>query len=90
MAGEGERCRGHARSGTSPAGGGAELLVNHISLLFVPAGVGLVAFFPRIRAEWAAILVSYIVGAFASLALCLNGVAPAVLAPIIMRPFTGA
>lgn len=44
----------------------AEVLHRHLALLFVPAGVGVVMFLPRLRQEWlpivAALIVSTAVG----------------------------
>ncbi|WP_172197360.1 CidA/LrgA family protein [Niveibacterium sp. COAC-50] len=39
----------------------AEMLHGHLALLFVPAGVGIVMFLPRLRAEWLPIVVALLV-----------------------------
>src|SRR2546421_7358429 len=45
-----------ARPRTSAAvENGAQALLRHLSLLFVPAGVGLMRYGPRLRAEWLAL-----------------------------------
>ncbi|GAA5179817.1 CidA/LrgA family protein [Niveibacterium umoris] len=39
----------------------AETLHRHLALLFVPAGVGVVMFLPRLRTEWLPIVVALLV-----------------------------
>ncbi|MCX9155038.1 CidA/LrgA family protein [Niveibacterium sp. 24ML] len=39
----------------------AEMLHSHLALLFIPAGVGVVMFLPRLRQEWLPIVVALIV-----------------------------
>lgn len=57
-------------------GGGAGLeqvadgLLRHLSLLFVPAGVGLMIYLPRLAAEWLPITVALVVSTLLTLATC--------------------
>ena len=46
----------------------AQTLLQHLSLLFVPAGVGVMLHFQRIAAEWLPILVALAVSTFATIA----------------------
>ena len=46
----------------------ANALLSHLSLLFVPAGVGLMVHFDRIAAEWLPISVALVLGAVITLA----------------------
>ena len=46
------------------------LLLDHLSLLFVPAGVGIVHFARRLESEWAAIALSLIGGTI--IAICIT------------------
>lgn len=53
-------------------------LLSHLSLLFVPAGVGVVLYFETIAREWLAILVALVfstVAAIAATALTMSGLA---------------
>ena len=43
-------------------------LLNHLSLLFVPAGVGVMVHFDKLREEWLPITIALIVGALITLA----------------------
>jgi holin-like protein len=43
-------------------------LLNHLSLLFVPAGVGVMVHFDKLAEEWIAITVALVVGALVTLA----------------------
>jgi holin-like protein len=56
-----------------PSGGGlgtvASGLLAHLSLLFVPAGVGIMLHTSRLAAEWPALLVALIVSTVATLAV---------------------
>lgn len=45
----------------------ATTLLSHLSLLFVPAGVGVMVHFQRIRSEWLAILVALLVSTIVTL-----------------------
>ena len=56
------RFAGHVRE-PAPA------LIRHLSLLFVPAGVGLIRHTARLRAEWAAIAVAVVVSTAATVAV---------------------
>lgn len=47
----------------------AQTLLKHLSLLFVPAGVGVMVHFHRIGAEWLPILVALVGSTFISLAV---------------------
>ena len=47
----------------------APALIRHLSLLFVPAGVGLIRHTARLRAEWAAIAVAVVVSTAATVAV---------------------
>lgn len=44
-------------------------LLSHLSLLFVPAGVGVMLHAPRLAAEWAPVLVSLLASTAAALAV---------------------
>jgi holin-like protein len=44
-------------------------LLQHLSLLFVPAGVGIMVHLQRVQEEWLPLLVSLIVGTLATLAV---------------------
>jgi holin-like protein len=44
-------------------------LLSHLSLLFVPAGVGVMLHAPRLAAEWAAVAVSVVVSTAAAIAV---------------------
>jgi holin-like protein len=44
-------------------------LLSHLSLLFVPAGVGVMLHAPRLAAEWAAVAVSVLVSTAATIAV---------------------
>jgi holin-like protein len=48
---------------------GAQLLLRHLSLLFVPAGVGLMRHAARLRAEWLAIALAVIASTALTLAV---------------------
>ena len=55
-------------------------ILQHLSLLFVPAGVGLMLHFARIEAEWPAILAALVISSILTLAvtawvfrLCVRG-----------------
>lgn len=52
----------------APLGEAAGALLRHLSLLFVPAGVGLVQHGPRLAAEWPALLAALVVSTAAGLA----------------------
>jgi holin-like protein len=45
----------------------AQTLLQHLSLLFVPAGVGVMLHFQRISQEWLPILVALVVSTFATI-----------------------
>lgn len=45
----------------------ATTLLSHLSLLFVPAGVGVMVHFQRIRSEWLAILVALLLSTIVTL-----------------------
>ncbi len=45
----------------------AEFLLRHLSLLFVPAGVGMMLLFDLIAEEWLAMLISMVLSTFVSL-----------------------
>ncbi len=45
----------------------AQGLLQHLSLLFVPAGVGVIAHLARLRGEWLAIIVALVVSTWATL-----------------------
>lgn len=47
----------------------ATALLQHMSLLFIPAGVGVVLFLPVLAAEWPAISVSLLVGTLLTVAI---------------------
>ena len=53
----------------------ASTLLNHLSLLFVPAGVGIMVHFDKLSQEWLPIAIALIVGALITLittALCMK------------------
>ena len=52
-----------------PLRGTANGLLRHLSLLFVPAGVGVMVHFHRLAAEWPAILAALLVSTVLTLAL---------------------
>ncbi|AMV72614.1 CidA/LrgA family protein [Desulfuromonas carbonis] len=47
----------------------AELLLSHMALLFVPAGVGVMVYFDLLRREWLAIIVALVVSTFVVMAV---------------------
>lgn len=47
----------------------ADLLLSHMALFFVPAGVGVMVYFNLIRAEWLPIVVAMVLSTFAVLAV---------------------
>jgi holin-like protein len=47
----------------------AELLLAHLALFFVPAGVGVMVYFDLIRKEWLAIVVAMVVSTFVVMAV---------------------
>ncbi len=47
----------------------SELLLSHLALLFVPAGVGVMVYFDLLRREWLAISVALVVSSFAVMAV---------------------
>jgi len=47
----------------------AELLLSHMALLFVPAGVGVMVYFDLLRREWLAILIALVVSTFVVMAV---------------------
>lgn len=47
----------------------AELLLSHMALFFVPAGVGVMVYFDLIRKEWLAIVVALVVSTFVVMAV---------------------
>lgn len=53
----------------APAGQAADALLQHLSLLFVPAGTGIVIYGDRIAAEWLPLLVSLFLSTFLALAV---------------------
>jgi len=48
---------------------GAQTLLRHLSLLFVPAGVGLMRYGPRLRAEWLPISLAVVASTVLALAV---------------------
>lgn len=52
----------------APLGEAAGALLGHLSLLFVPAGVGLVQHGPRLAAEWPALAAALVLSTAAGLA----------------------
>lgn len=48
---------------------GADALLAHLSMLFVPAGVGVVQFLPLLADQWAAVAVSVVGSAVAAVAV---------------------
>jgi holin-like protein len=59
-------------------------LLSHLSLLFVPAGVGVVQHLPRLAAEWLALALALLVSTAATLA-----VTGLVAARLLRRPAAG-
>ena len=47
----------------------AELLLSHLALFFVPAGVGVMVYFSLIRKEWIPIVVATVVSTFVVMAV---------------------
>jgi holin-like protein len=47
----------------------SELLLSHLALLFIPAGVGVMVYFDLLRREWLAITVALVVSSFAVMAV---------------------
>ncbi len=47
----------------------ADLLLSHLALLFIPAGVGVMVYFDLLRREWFAITVALVVSSFAVMAV---------------------
>ena len=47
----------------------SELLLSHMALLFVPAGVGVMVYFDLLRREWLAIIVALVVSTFVVMAV---------------------
>ena len=47
----------------------AQTLLSHLSLLFVPAGVGIVVHLSRVADEWPALLAALVVSTFVSMAV---------------------
>ena len=47
----------------------SELLLSHLALLFVPAGVGVMVYFDLLRREWLPITVALVVSSFAVMAV---------------------
>lgn len=47
----------------------SELLLSHMALFFVPAGVGVMVYFDLIRREWLAIAVATVLSTFAVMAV---------------------
>ncbi len=65
------------RGGGAPLGDAANLLLSHLSLLFVPAGVGVMVHFHRLGEEGVAIVMALVLSTFATLvatALIMKGV----------------
>jgi len=50
-------------------GTAADALARHLSLLFVPAGVGVMTYFSRLAGEWLAIAVALVVSTVAAIAV---------------------
>jgi holin-like protein len=48
---------------------GQTLLLQHLSLLFVPAGVGIIVHLSRVADEWQALLAALVVSTFVSMAV---------------------
>lgn len=48
----------------------SRVLINHLSLLFLPAGVGIFFLPDRINAQWPAVLAAMVAGTFVSMLLC--------------------
>jgi len=46
----------------------SSVLLNHLSLLFVPAGVGVMVHFQRLHEEWMAIVIALFVGVLVTIA----------------------
>ena len=47
----------------------ADALLGHLSLLFVPAGVGVLVHWERVRGQWAAMAVALVLGTLITLAV---------------------
>lgn len=47
----------------------ADTLLSHLSLLFVPAGVGVLVHWERIRGQWAALVAALVLGTLVTLAV---------------------
>lgn len=47
----------------------SQTLLSHLSLLFVPAGVGIVVHLSRVADEWLALLVALVISTFVSMAV---------------------
>jgi putative effector of murein hydrolase LrgA (UPF0299 family) len=47
----------------------ADTLLSHLSLLFVPAGVGVLVHWERVRGQWAAIAAALVLGTLITLAV---------------------
>ena len=47
----------------------SELLLSHLALLFIPAGVGVMVYLDLLRREWLAITVALVVSSFAVMAV---------------------
>lgn len=47
----------------------AELLLSHMALFFIPAGVGVMVYFDLIRREWLPIIVATVLSTFAVMAV---------------------
>ena len=47
----------------------ADTLLSHLSLLFVPAGVGILVHWDRMRGQWAAIAAALVLGTLVTLAV---------------------
>jgi len=58
------------RGGVSErVGGAADALLGNLSLLFVPAGVGVMVHWERVRDQWAAIATALVLGTLITLAV---------------------
>jgi holin-like protein len=47
----------------------ADLLLSHLALFFIPAGVGVMVYFELVRREWLPIVVATVVSSFAVMAV---------------------
>lgn len=52
-----------------PVARAADTLLGHLSLLFVPAGVGVLVHWERVRGQWAAIAAALVLGTLITLAV---------------------